>query len=68
MLDESINYFDLNVVIWLDNYFQMWKKILLVVFYDQSFLDNVCIDIIYLDQYKLFYYRGNYVIFKKMLK
>lgn len=68
MLDEFINYFDLNVVIWLDNYFQLWKKILLVVFYDQSFLDNVCIDIIYLDQYKLFYYRGNYVIFKKMLK
>lgn len=68
MLDESINYLDLNVVIWLDNYFQLWKKILLVVFYDQSFLDNVCIDIIYLDQYKLFYYRGNYVIFKKMLK
>ena len=33
---------------------------MLVVSHDQSFLDNVCTDIIHLDQQKLFYYRGNY--------
>ncbi|XP_052789762.1 ATP-binding cassette sub-family F member 1-like [Mya arenaria] len=67
MLDEPTNHLDLNAVIWLDNYLQLWKKTLLVVSHDQSFLDNVCTDIIHLDQQKLFYYRGNYGTFKKML-
>merc|ERR1711976_385237 len=67
MLDEPTNHLDLNAVIWLDNYLQDWKKTLLVVSHDQSFLDNVCTDIIHLDQQKLFYYRGNYAVFKKML-
>lgn len=43
-----------------------WKKTLLVVSHDQSFLDNVCTDIIHLDQQKLFYYKGNYSMFKKV--
>jgi ATP-binding cassette subfamily F protein 1 len=67
MLDEPTNHLDLNAVIWLDNYLQNWKKTLLVVSHDQSFLDNVCTDIVHLDQEKLFYYKGNYSTFKKML-
>ncbi|KAA0189465.1 hypothetical protein HAZT_HAZT007929 [Hyalella azteca] len=67
MLDEPTNHLDLNAVIWLDNYLQGWKKTLLVVSHDQSFLDNVCTDIIHLDMQKLFYYKGNYSMFKKML-
>ncbi|KAL3072645.1 hypothetical protein niasHS_017619 [Heterodera schachtii] len=47
-------------------YLQGWKKTLLVVSHDQSFLDNICTDIIHLDQQKLFYYKGNYSSFKKM--
>merc|ERR1712223_1342388 len=66
MLDEPTNHLDLNAVIWLDNYLQNWKKTLLVVSHDQSFLDNVCTDIIHLDQCKLWYYKGNYSTFKKM--
>lgn len=49
------------------SYLQGWKKTLLVVSHDQSFLDNVCNEIIHLDQQKLFYYKGNYTLFKKML-
>lgn len=44
----------------LFSYLQSWKKTLLIVSHDQSFLDNVCTDIIHLDQRQLFYYRGNY--------
>ncbi|KAJ2946553.1 hypothetical protein O0L34_g12607 [Tuta absoluta] len=66
LLDEPTNHLDLNAVIWLDNYLQGWKKTLLVVSHDQSFLDNVCNEIIHLDQQKLFYYKGNYSMFKKM--
>ncbi|XP_023210950.1 ATP-binding cassette sub-family F member 1-like [Centruroides sculpturatus] len=66
MLDEPTNHLDLNAVIWLDNYLQGWKKTLLVVSHDQSFLDNVCTDIVHLDNQKLFYYKGNFSQFKKM--
>jgi ATP-binding cassette subfamily F protein 1 len=45
---------------------QAWKKTLLIVSHDQSFLDNVCNEIIHLDQQKLQYYKGNYSMFKKM--
>lgn len=66
LLDEPTNHLDLNAVIWLDNYLQTWKKTLLIVSHDQSFLDNVCNEIIHLDQQKLYYYKGNYSMFKKM--
>ncbi|XP_068026122.1 LOW QUALITY PROTEIN: ATP-binding cassette sub-family F member 1 [Melanerpes formicivorus] len=66
MLDEPTNHLDLNAVIWLNNYLQGWKKTLLVVSHDQGFLDDVCTDIIHLDSQRLFYYRGNYMTFKKM--
>ncbi|XP_030644653.1 ATP-binding cassette sub-family F member 1 [Chanos chanos] len=66
MLDEPTNHLDLNAVIWLNNYLQSWKKTLLIVSHDQGFLDDVCTDIIHLDNQKLYYYRGNYLAFKKM--
>ncbi|XP_054834359.1 ATP-binding cassette sub-family F member 1 isoform X3 [Eublepharis macularius] len=66
MLDEPTNHLDLNAVIWLNNYLQTWKKTLLIVSHDQGFLDDVCTDIVHLDMQKLFYYRGNYMTFKKM--
>ncbi|KAM4641095.1 ATP-binding cassette sub-family F member 1 [Discoglossus pictus] len=66
MLDEPTNHLDLNAVIWLNNYLQGWKKTLLIVSHDQGFLDDVCTDIMHLDMQKLFYYRGNYMTFKKM--
>ncbi|VDM41859.1 unnamed protein product [Toxocara canis] len=66
MLDEPTNHLDLNAVIWLDNYLQTWKKTLLIVSHDQGFLDNVCTDIIDLQDQKLFYYKGNYSSFKRM--
>lgn len=40
---------------------------MLIVSHDQNFLDNVCNEMIHLDQQKLFYYKGNYSMFKKML-
>ena len=38
-----------------------------MVSHDQSFLDNVCTDIIHLDACKLWYYKGNFSKFKKMV-
>ena len=68
LLDEPTNHLDLNAVIWLDNYLCAWKKTLLVVSHDAGFLDNICTDIIHLDQRKLHYYKGNYSQFQAMHK
>lgn len=68
LLDEPTNHLDLNAVIWLDEYLQNWKKTLLVVSHDQAFLSSVCQQIIHLDQRKLYYYKGDYMMFKKMRK
>lgn len=67
LLDEPTNHLDLNAVIWLNSYLQSWKKTLLIVSHDQTFLDDVCTDIMHLDMQKLQYYKGNYNAFKKML-
>jgi ATP-binding cassette, subfamily F, member 1 len=68
ILDEPTNHLDLNAVIWLYDYLSTWKNTLLIVSHDQDFLDNVCTDMIDLDQKKLFYYKGNYTQFKIMKK
>ncbi|VDN34386.1 unnamed protein product [Gongylonema pulchrum] len=75
MQEKPTNHLDLNAVIWLDKfvilfaykyYLQAWKKTLLIVSHDQGFLDNVCTDIIDLQDQKLYYYKGNYATYKKM--
>ena len=53
LLDEPTNHLDLNAVIWLDNYLCGWKKTLLVVSHDAGFLDNICTDIMHLENKKL---------------
>ena len=41
-----------------------WKKTLIIVSHDQQFLDDVCTDVVHLDQKKLNYYKGNYTDWK----
>lgn len=65
MLDEPTNHLDLNAVIWLDDYLQRWKKTFLVVSHDQDFLNNVCEEILHIEDLKLVQYKGNYDSFKK---
>ena len=65
LLDEPTNHLDLNAVIWLDDYLQKWKKTILIVSHDQDFMDSVCTDIIAVDQKQLFYFRGNWSLYKE---
>jgi ATP-binding cassette, subfamily F, member 1 len=64
LLDEPTNHLDLNAVIWLTWYLESWKKSLLVVSHDQGFLNEVCNNIINIEDNKLAYYRGNFFKFK----
>uniref|UniRef100_A0AAY4DR84 ATP-binding cassette sub-family F member 1 n=1 Tax=Denticeps clupeoides TaxID=299321 RepID=A0AAY4DR84_9TELE len=65
-LARSVSTIEPPQTTWTSTYLQSWKKTLLIVSHDQSFLDDVCTDIIHLDNQKLYYYRGNYLTFKKM--
>lgn len=60
VLDEPTNHLDLEMIEWLENYLQRSTKALLLVTHDRYFLDNVCQEILELDQQNLYTYAGNY--------
>ena len=64
-LDEPTNHLDISMIEWLENYLAKQKQSLLLVTHDRYFLDNVCNEIIELDDYKLFRYKGNFEYFLK---
>jgi len=68
LLDEPTNHLDLNAVIWLTDYLSVWKKSLIVVSHNQKFLNDICTDILHIDQLKVNHYRGNYNKFLKQLE
>jgi len=67
LLDEPTNHLDLNAVIWLTDYLvNVWRKTLIIVSHDSYFLNEICTDIIHLENKKLTYYKGNYDVFRKV--
>lgn len=68
LLDEPTNHLDLHAVLWLEKYLMDYEKTILVVSHDRRFLNEVCTDIIHLDQQKLTTYKGDFDSFEKVLK
>jgi ATP-binding cassette subfamily F protein uup len=60
VLDEPTNHLDLTMIEWLENELSDEKLTLLMVTHDRYFLENVCNQIIELDNFILYPYRGNY--------
>ena len=60
ILDESINFFDLEMIEWLEDYFAKENITLFMVTHDRFFLERVCNEIIELDNGKIYQYKGNY--------
>ncbi|MGZ3836356.1 MAG: ABC-F family ATP-binding cassette domain-containing protein [Mucilaginibacter sp.] len=60
LLDEPTNHLDIDTIEWLEKLMTEGNKTLLMVTHDRYFLDNVCKEIIEIDNGKLFPYRGNY--------
>lgn len=60
ILDEPTNHLDLDMIEWLEEYLKKNYDTLLLVTHDRDFLDNVCNEVIELDNGKLFFYTGNY--------
>lgn len=62
-LDEPTNHLDISMIEWLETYLAKQKQSLLLVTHDRYFLDNVCNEIIELDDCELFRYKGNFEYF-----
>lgn len=56
----------MEAVLWLENYLKGYSKTLLLVSHDRSFLNEVCTDIILVENLKLIYYRGNFDNFESV--
>jgi ABC transport system ATP-binding/permease protein len=63
ILDEPTNHLDIEIIEWLEDFLQRQKLSLLLVTHDRYFLDNVCDEILELDQGRIFHYKGNYSYF-----
>ena len=60
ILDEPTNHLDLPLIEWLEDYFTRSTATLLMVTHDRYFLDNVCNEIIEIDDRTVYSYKGNY--------
>ena len=59
ILDEPTNHLDISMIEWLEDLLSKQRLALLMVTHDRYFLDNVCHDIIELDNASLYHYRPN---------
>ena len=60
LLDEPTNHLDLEMIEWLEGYLKRSTISLLMVTHDRYFLDEVCNEIIEIDNKQIFSYKGNY--------
>ena len=60
LLDEPTNHLDIQMIEWLEAFLAKQRLAILMVTHDRYFLDNVCENIIELDNSQLYHYRGTY--------
>jgi len=65
LLDEPTNHLDLEATVWLEEYLKTYQRILVLISHSQDFLNNVCTNIIHLQNKKVLYYGGNYDTYVK---
>lgn len=60
LLDEPTNSLDIEMIEWLENFLTKTNVTLFMVTHDRYFLDNVCNQIIEMDNEKIYHHKGNY--------
>ena len=60
LLDEPTNHLDLEMIEWLEGYLKRSTISLLMVTHDRYFLDEVCNEIIEIENKQIYSYKGNY--------
>lgn len=63
ILDEPTNHLDIDTIEWLESFLNTGGKTILMVTHDRYFLDNVCNEIIELDNGSSFTYKGKYAYY-----
>ncbi len=63
ILDEPTNHLDIQMIEWLEEFLSKQNLTLLLVTHDRYFLDNVCNEIIEIDNQQIYSYKGNYNYF-----
>lgn len=63
ILDEPTNHLDVEMIEWLENHLSTAKITLLMVTHDRYFLEEVCNEILELDNGNIYRYTGNYSYF-----
>lgn len=63
VLDEPTNHLDIDTIEWLESFLTSGGKTILMVTHDRYFLDNVCNEIIELENGKVFTYKGKYAYY-----
>jgi ATP-binding cassette subfamily F protein uup len=60
ILDEPTNHLDLDMIEWLEDYLSTGTMTLLMITHDRYFLENICTDMLELENGKMFKHKGNY--------
>ena len=60
ILDEPTNHLDLEMIEWLEEFFKRENFTIFMVTHDRYFLENVCNEIVELEDGVLYTYKGNY--------
>ncbi len=60
ILDEPTNHLDLDMIEWLEEFFRKENFTIFMVTHDRYFLENVCNEIVELEEGNLYTYKGNY--------
>jgi ATP-binding cassette subfamily F protein uup len=60
LLDEPTNHLDIDTIEWLEKLLTEGAKTILMITHDRYFLDNVCNEILEIDNGKIIPYFGNY--------
>ena len=68
LLDEPTNHLDLSTIEWLENYLAKYKKAILVVSHDRTFLDKTVNVVCELEYGSIKRYAGNYSSFVEQKK
>lgn len=63
IMDEPTNHLDVGMIEWLEDYLSAQKITLLMVTHDRYFLDQVCNEIIEIDNEQVYIHKGDYDYF-----
>lgn len=65
LLDEPTNHLDLDAVIWLEKWLKRYAGTIVLISHDRDFIDNLCQQIIHVENQQLNSYTGTYSEFER---